>query len=89
MSNFKFDSNFVKRTMYYMLGILILTLGIAVIYKAESLGVGSFNALHMGLSEAFGHSVGFWANVCGIGLLTADVIIRRGMPRFIAIIPMF
>lgn len=84
----KLDKIFMKKTVFYIVGILFITFGVSMTYEGQALGVGAFDALNMGLSEATGRSVGFWVNVCGVILLTVDAIIRRGMPNFMAVIPM-
>lgn len=83
-----FDVKLVKKSSFYLIGILFITFGVSLTYEGQALGVGAFDALNMGLSEASGRSVGFWVNVCGITLLSVDAIIRRGMPNFMALIPM-
>lgn len=88
MKNSKFGLNFVYRSLFFFVGILIATLGIAVMYEAETLGVGAYDALNKGLSNSFGHSVGFWVNVNGMILIAIEAVIRRGVPRFLAIIPL-
>lgn len=84
----KFDKTFMKKSVFYVVGILFLTFGVSMTYEGQALGVGAFDALNMGLSEATGRSVGFWVNMCGLILLSIDAIIRRGMPNFLALIPM-
>lgn len=88
MKDFKFDLIFVYKTLFFVIGIFVLTLGVSITYEAQALGVGAFETLNIGLSNAYGHSVAFWVTVVGITILAVDAIIRRGMPQFASIIPM-
>lgn len=83
------NKKFLYRSIFYVIGILFITLGISLTYKTPTLGSGAYDALNLGLSATFGHSVGFWIEFIGILFLLIEAVIRRGVPRFFALIPMF
>lgn len=50
--------NLAKRWLFYVVGLIILALGIALTIKGRLLGLGSWDVLHYGLWQTFGLTIG-------------------------------
>jgi uncharacterized membrane protein YczE len=59
----------LKKFMFYVVGILILTLGIVFTIQSK-VGTSPFDALLVGLYRTVGFTVGSWEIVLGIVALT-------------------
>lgn len=66
-----------KRVLYFITGIIILTLGVALTLKS-GLGAGSWDSVNVGLSKIFGLSVGSFAFIIGVIMTILAGILRRG-----------
>lgn len=67
----------IKRYSIFLLGIIILTLGVALIAKSN-IGNGSFDSINFGLQAKFGGNLSFWvALVSLIGLIIASIINKK------------
>lgn len=76
------DSVILWRWLFFMTGIIILSLGVALTIKAPIIGVGSWDVLHIGLSETIGLSIGTWSIIVGVGILAVDSIVMKRLPKF-------
>ncbi len=74
-----------RRWAYYSVGILILTLGVALSIKAR-LGTGPFDALLVGLHERIGLTVGAWEIIAGLLLVLLNGAIGREKPDYAALL---
>lgn len=72
------------RMMYYILGIVILTSGIALTILAK-LGTSPFDALLVGLYRTFGLTIGSWEIVVGLSMIIFNSIAEKRAPEVIAI----
>lgn len=70
------------RWLFFMTGIILLSLGVALTIKAPIIGVGSWDVLHIGLSETIGLSIGSWSIIVGVGILAVDSIVMKRLPKF-------
>lgn len=70
---------------YYLLGLIILTLGIALAIQS-GLGTSPFDALLVGLYRTFGLSIGSWEIVVGGAMILCNAIALRRRPEFFVII---
>lgn len=70
---------------FYMIGIVILTLGIALTIQS-TLGTSPFDALLVGLHRTFGLTVGSWEVVVGLTMLLGNALAERKRPEYYAII---
>lgn len=64
---------------FYLIGLLILTLGITLTIKAD-IGVGSWDALHVGLYQLTDISVGKWVMITGAIISLINAFLMRQMP---------
>ncbi|MED4460968.1 YczE/YyaS/YitT family protein [Metabacillus fastidiosus] len=74
-----------QRLFFYLVGIFIMGLGVALTIKAD-LGVGAWDALNVGLENTFGLTIGKWVIIVGVVLLFVNAIIVKGRPKFLAAI---
>lgn len=79
---------FRKNLPSYLLGIIILTLGISLTIHS-ALGTSPFDALLVGLHHTFGLTIGSWEIVVGFTLILINAIISRSKPEFFAMITSF
>lgn len=70
---------------FYIIGIIILTLGIALTIQS-TLGTSPFDALLVGLHRTFGLTVGSWEVVVGLTMLLGNALAERKKPEFYAIL---
>ncbi|MYL69293.1 YitT family protein [Halobacillus litoralis] len=72
------------RTMYYTVGILIMTLGIALTIQSV-LGTSPFDALLVGLHRTFGLTIGSWEIVVGFSMIVFNAIAEKRRPELLAL----
>ena len=68
------------RSLFFFLGIFILTFGICLTIKAE-LGVGAWDALNVALTEWIGLTIGTWVIIDGAVLLFVNAILLKKKTR--------
>ncbi|MED4116276.1 membrane protein [Priestia megaterium] len=71
---------FLKRLLIFLLGTFLLSLGMAVMIRAE-LGVSTWDVLHIGLSRHTQLSVGTAVVVIGFLLIALKYALDRKVPR--------
>ena len=71
--------------MFYVTGIITLTLGIALTIVVN-LGASPIDALLVGLHQTFGLTVGSWEYIIAGCLLLLNAIINRKMPQILALV---
>ena len=70
-------SSFKSRIILFIVGIMILTLGVALTVKAD-LGVGTWDSVNVGLSNRFGLSVGTFSFIIAIIMTIIAAVLRNG-----------
>lgn len=75
----------VQRFFYYMTGILLLALGIALTIQSR-LGTSPFDALLVGLYRTFGLTIGSWEIVVGFTMILFNAIVSKQRPELFAIL---
>ncbi|RXT03884.1 YitT family protein [Ammoniphilus sp. CFH 90114] len=78
----------LRRFTFYTLGILILTLGIALSILSN-LGTGPFDAVLVGLYRSFGMTIGSWEIVLGLFLVLCNAVAEKRRPEFLALLTSF
>lgn len=73
--------NLAKRWLFYVVGLVILALGIALTIKGRLLGLGSWDVLHYGLWQTFGLTIGSWAIITGAVIVLLTAIGRKSWPK--------
>ncbi|MEK4699730.1 YitT family protein [Solibacillus sp. FSL R7-0668] len=80
---------FYWRCVFFITGIIILSLGVALTIKAQVLGVGSWDVLHIGLQKNFGLTVGTWSIILGLIILAIDALLTKRLPKIGTYLDMF
>ena len=75
----------IIRTLFYLIGLLFLTLGISLAIKA-GLGASAWDALAVGESTTFGLSVGNWIIINSSILLFVNAFFQKKRPEWLAAI---
>jgi len=69
------------RWTFYLIGLIILALGISMTIKGKRLGVGPWDVLHVGLYEKFGLSIGIWSILLGFLIVISTAIVLKEWPK--------
>ncbi|WP_088067412.1 YczE/YyaS/YitT family protein [Gottfriedia luciferensis] len=77
--------NKIIRILFYIIGLLFLTLGISLAIKA-GLGASAWDALAVGESKTFGFSVGNWIIINSSILLFINAFLQKKRPEWLAAI---
>jgi uncharacterized protein len=75
----------VKRGLFYLVGLLILSFGITMTILA-GLGAGAWDALNVGLSLMTPFTVGNWVILVGIFLIILNAILSKRKPEILSLI---
>src|SRR5699024_10009064 len=70
---------------FYLVGIIILTLGIALTIQSM-LGTSPFDSLLVGLHRTFGLTVGSWEVVVGGSMVLCNALAERKRPEYVAML---
>ncbi|WP_211655084.1 YczE/YyaS/YitT family protein [Planococcus alpniumensis] len=70
------------RWLFFLLGMMLLGLGISMTIKGYRLGIGPWDVLHVGLYENFGLTIGTWSIIAGFTLISTTSLVRRRWPQF-------
>lgn len=68
------------RFFVYLIGLLIMCLGIVLIIKAD-LGAAPWDVLHVGLYYQFGLTIGTWTIIVGIFILALSAFLTKQFPQ--------
>ncbi|WP_047984351.1 YczE/YyaS/YitT family protein [Ornithinibacillus californiensis] len=74
-----------KSFFIYVIGIMILTLGIMLTIQSK-LGTSPFDALLVGLYRTFGLTIGSWEIVVGATMVIMNAIALKARPEYLAIL---
>lgn len=77
-----------KGFFFYLSGILIMTLGIALTI-ISGLGASPFDSLLVGLHRTFGLTIGSWEIVVGLVLILGNAVLKRERPEYFALLTSF
>lgn len=75
------------RFLVYLLGLLVMSLGIVLLIKAD-LGATPWDVLHVGLYYQLGLTIGSWSIIVGIIILALTALITREIPQIGAFLNM-
>lgn len=75
------------RFLIYLLGLLIMSLGIVLFIKAD-LGATPWDVLHVGLYYQVGLTIGSWSIIVGVVILTIAAFISKEFPQMGAFLNM-
>ncbi|WP_328701109.1 YczE/YyaS/YitT family protein [Aquibacillus kalidii] len=77
--------NTSKGFHFYIIGIILLTLGIALTILSK-LGASPFDALLVGLYRTFGLTIGSWEVVVGLTMILCNALAEKRPPEYIALL---
>ncbi|MFE3573010.1 YitT family protein [Lysinibacillus sp. NPDC059133] len=80
---------FFTRCLFFLTGILLLSLGITLTIKGQIFGVGSWDVLHIGLVKTLGLTIGTWSILIGLAIIAFDIVITKKFPLPGTFIDMF
>lgn len=72
---------FIWRWTFFIVGVIVLSLGITMTIKGQRLGVGPWDVLHIGLSRHFGLTIGTWSIISGFTLITLTSVMIKQWPK--------
>ncbi len=78
---------FLIRWSAFMAGLWVMSLGIAVMIRAE-MGLAPWDVFHMGLASVTPLTVGMWLQLVGVAVVTLAAVIAWKLPGWGAIINM-
>lgn len=85
----KVKQEFYWRCVFFIAGIIVLSLGVALTIKGQILGVGSWDVLHIGLQKNLGLTVGMWSIILGLLILAVDTFFTKRLPKIGTYLDMF
>lgn len=76
----------MKRSLYYrwlffLCGLIVMALGFTLTIKADKLGIGPWDVLHVGLFLNFGLTIGTWSIIAGLSLIAFTACLTRRVPQ--------
>lgn len=77
-----------QRYTLFFLGILILTLGVALTIKAD-IGVGAWDSVNVALNTIYGLSVGTFAVIISVIMIVISGLLRNGKFNFYTLVTAF
>ncbi|KOS59931.1 YitT family protein [Lysinibacillus agricola] len=80
---------FFTRCLFFLTGILLLSLGITLTIKGQIFGVGSWDVLHIGLVKTLGLTIGTWSILIGLAIIAFDIVVTKKFPLPGTFIDMF
>lgn len=69
------------RWLFFLSGLMMLALGFTMIIKADKLGIGPWDVLHVGLFLNFGLTIGTWSILVAFILIIVSTISQRRLPQ--------
>lgn len=72
---------FVKRCLFYFVGLIILSIGVAMQVKGFVMGLSPWDVLHFGLWQSLGLTFGSWSVIIGILIVIVTSLILRTFPK--------
>ncbi|MGM8216561.1 YczE/YyaS/YitT family protein [Bacillaceae bacterium W0354] len=78
----------ILRWSFFILGLIVLALGISLTIKGKQLGIGPWDVFHYGLYLNLGLTIGTWSIIVGCLLLLIGSIINKQWPKIGAILNM-
>ncbi|PIC66825.1 hypothetical protein CSV71_01600 [Sporosarcina sp. P21c] len=69
------------RWIFFIGGMMIMSLGISLMIKGQRLGIAPWDVLHLGLYQNFGLTIGSWSIISGFVIISVTSIILRQWPR--------
>ena len=71
----------VWRWAFFLIGMMILSLGISMTIKGQKLGIGPWDVLHVGLYKNFGLTIGTWGIITGFIIIMSTAAVLKEWPQ--------
>lgn len=72
---------FMWRWIFFLTGMMVMSLGISMTIKGQRLGIGPWDVLHVGLHQNFGLSIGTWGIITGFIIIIVTAAVLKQWPR--------
>ena len=69
------------RWIFFLVGMMIMSLGISMTIKGQRLGIGPWDVLHVGLYRNFGLSIGTWGIITGFIIILVTAAVLKQWPQ--------
>lgn len=71
----------ILRWVFFIMGLMILALGIALTIKGKVFGIGPWDVFHYGLYLQLGLSIGSWSIIMGFILIIISSLYMKSIPK--------
>jgi uncharacterized membrane protein YczE len=78
----------LKKLAQYLIGLLVLTLGIGLIIKS-GLGTGAWDSVFVGMQKHLGLTVGTWSFIIQVAILLVNAILVKEKPEWLSFLTIF
>ncbi|MDW0113950.1 YitT family protein [Sporosarcina saromensis] len=72
---------FMWRWIFFLVGMMVMSLGISMTIKGQRLGIGPWDVLHVGLYQNFGLSIGTWGIITGFLIILVTAAVLKQWPQ--------
>lgn len=72
---------YLWRWGFYLIGLMIMSLGITMIIKGEDIGVNAWDVLNIALYKTIGLSIGSWVIITGLIIVVFTSLMYRSFPK--------
>lgn len=69
------------RWTFYLIGIMVMSLGITMTIKGQALGTSPWDVLHIGLFKTLGLTIGTWSILTGLVIISITSFILKSLPK--------
>ncbi|WP_082233739.1 YczE/YyaS/YitT family protein [Halobacillus massiliensis] len=73
--------NLRLRWSFFIVGLILLALGISMTMQVKDFGIGPWDVLHYGLFIQLGLSVGTWSIIAGLTIVIITSIVLKRLPQ--------
>lgn len=71
----------VWRWIFFIGGMMIMSLGISLMIKGKILGIAPWDVFHLGLYQNFGLTIGSWSIISGFVIIAVTSFFLKELPR--------
>lgn len=71
----------IWRWTFFLVGMMILSLGISMTIKGQKLGIAPWDVLHVGLYKNFGLTIGTWGIITGFIIIISTAAVLKEWPQ--------
>lgn len=75
------NKHYIYRWGFFLAGLIIMSLGIAMTIRGQKLGIGPWDVLHIGLYNHLGLSIGSWNIITGLMIILVVSIAIKEWPK--------